>query len=103
TPRRRVEPGHAAKIMTGAPLPEGADAVVMRECAREEDGKVALFLSPEPGENVRRRGEDVRAGDALLEPGSVLRSYEIALLASQGVTRVRVVRRPRVAVLVSGD
>ena len=89
--------------MTGAPLPEGADAVVMRECAREEDGKVALFLTPEPGENVRRRGEDVRKGDALLKPGSILRSYEIALLASQGIARVSVVRRPRVGVLVSGD
>lgn len=93
----------AVKIMTGAPMPEGADAVVMRECAREGEGGVSLYLAPEPGENVRLRGEDVRKGEVLLEPGSPLRPYEIALLASQGISRVRVVRRPRVKVLVSGD
>lgn len=95
--------GEAIKIMTGAPTPPGADAVVMQECTREADSKVDFFIEPKPGEHIRRQGEDVRTGQALLPAGTVLRAYEIALLAAQGAAKIRVIRRPRVAVATSGD
>ena len=98
-----LKSGQAIKIMTGAPMPKGADAVVMRECTRETDSKVEFLLDPKPGEHIRRQGEDVRTGQALLPAGTVLRAYEIALLAAQGAAKIQVIRRPRVAIATSGD
>lgn len=95
--------GHAARIMTGAPLPDGADAVVMQELTRRENGRVTFARSVEPGESVRRKGEDVRAGDKLLDAGALLRPYEIALLASQGFAGVKAIRMPRVSIITTGD
>lgn len=94
----------AARILTGAPVPEGADAVVMQEAVElRETGTVAVPAAPRPGQHIRRRGEDVRAGAPLLAEGTLLRPYEIALLAAQGFESVLVRRRPRVAVLPTGD
>lgn len=99
-----VGPGQAARVLTGAPLPPGADCVVMQELAEiDGDGRVAILQEPAPGQHVRERGEDVRAGRPLLEAGAILRPVEIGLLAAQGVPVVRVVRRPRAAVLATGD
>ncbi len=95
--------GSAAPIFTGAPLPEGADAVVVREDASRDETTVALRFSAPPGHHVRRRGEDLRAGDQLAAAGEVIDPGLVALLASQGHGTVRVHRRPRVAVLVTGD
>ncbi len=100
---RKVNPGEAARIMTGAPLPPGADAIVMQEQSEAGEGHVLVRHRPPSGELIRARGEDVRAGDTILREGARLRPYEIALLAAQGIGRVEVYRRPTVAVLSTGD
>jgi molybdopterin molybdotransferase len=100
----RVGRGEAVKIMTGAPLPRGADAVVMKEfTAPGPDGTVRILRTPRRGDHIRPRGEDVRRGARLLKKGVRLRPYEIALLAAQGIARVQVIRAPRVAILATGD
>lgn len=99
-----IKAGEAARIMTGAPLPGGADSVVMLERTLPgADGRVKIPQATEAGSHVRAKGEDVRAGSLLLKKGSLLRPYEIALLAAQGISEVPVVRRPRVAVVATGD
>ncbi|MBI4051994.1 MAG: molybdopterin molybdotransferase MoeA, partial [Elusimicrobia bacterium] len=99
-----IEPGEAVKIMTGAPLPLGADAVVMVEAtSSEEDGIVRILQTPEIGEHIRRRGEDVRCGDLILREGTRIRPYELALLAAQGIANVSVIRKPSVSLLATGD
>ena len=99
----RVEPGTAVRIMTGAPLPAGADTVVRFEDTRRDGDEVEIVKAPLPGANVRPEGEDVRAGQVVLEPGKVLRPQEIGMLAAVGRVEVAVVRRPRVAILATGD
>jgi len=97
--------GEAARIMTGAPLPPGADAVVPVEQSREgaAPGQVHLDGPVRPGDHLARRGDDVRAGETLLESGDLLGGAEIGTLAACGRTRVRVGGEPRVAVLATGD
>ncbi len=98
-----VGPGEAARIMTGAPLPEGADAVVMQERCRR-DGEAVTVLEPAVrGGFVRAAGEDARAGDLLLPAGTPLGIPEASLLWAQGLLEVEVPRRPKVAILSSGD
>jgi molybdopterin molybdotransferase len=97
-----VGPGEAIRIMTGAPLPAGADTVVPQELAETEPGHVRLAAVPH-GVNVRARGEDVRAGAIVLARGAVLRPQELGLLASLGLREVWVHARPRVAILSTGD
>ena len=95
--------GQTMRIMTGAPMPRGADAVVPIE---QTDGgvvHVSLRTSPAPGQHVRHEGEDVRAGEVILRAGTLLGPGQIALLAAAGLARVRVVPRPRVVVLSTGD
>lgn len=99
-----VGPGQAARVLTGAALPPGADSVVMQELAAPDGrGGVGILQDAEAGQHVRRRGEDIRSGGPLLERGAVLRPAEIGLLAAQGIATVRVVRRPRLAILPTGD
>jgi molybdopterin molybdotransferase len=98
-----VEPGTAARIMTGAPIPEGADAVVMIEFTHEDDGRVVLDQGVRAGENVRPVGVDVAKGDLVLERGIVLGQAEVGLLMTLGFTVVECYRRPTVAVLSTGD
>ncbi len=98
-----VIPGTAVCIMTGAPLPAGADAVVPFENACEEGGIVRLLVSAKPGANVRPTGQDIAAGETVLPKGSELGPAEIGLLASLGYGRVRVHPRPRIAILATGD
>jgi molybdopterin molybdotransferase len=106
-PTRTVGPREAVRIMTGAPMPPGADAVVMQERTRAVPGpglgQVEIQESATPRQNVRDAGEDARAGELLLGAGTVLGIPELALLASQGMTSVRVPRRPRVAIVATGD
>jgi len=102
-PTRAVEAGTCAKIMTGAPVPAGADLVVKVEDAEAlSEGRVRI-LRFDAGRNICVRGEDIRKGATVLEAGHVLRPPEIGLLASVGRERVRVGRRPTVAVLATGD
>ncbi|HIE39450.1 MAG TPA: molybdopterin molybdotransferase MoeA [Anaerolineae bacterium] len=102
-PSVRVTPGTAARVMTGAPLPAGADAVVMVEDSEEEDGWVRFSRRVRPGDGVRPAGSDLAAGQVVLEPGTVLGPAEIGLLATVGRAAARVHPRPRVAVLSTGD
>lgn len=102
-PRQRLTPGTAIKIMTGSPMPDDADAVVRVEDTEERDGRVRIFASVEPGAAVRHPGEDMRAGDTVLQPGRRLRPADIGLLASLGLAAVQVHRRPLVAILSTGD
>jgi molybdopterin molybdotransferase len=98
-----IEPGTAARIMTGAPLPPGADAVIMVEQTEERDGLVRIRQAVEPGDSVHVVGQDVARGQLLLPRGTVLGAAEIGLLATVGRVRVAVHRRPVVAVLATGD
>ncbi len=100
---RALQPGEAARIFTGAPIPDGADSVVMQEDTEAAGGRVRFFVAPKPSDHVRAAGEDVRAGETVLEPGARLGSAHIGLLASLGRSFVRVHRRPRVAILSGGD
>src|SRR6516165_5815936 len=106
-PTRPVGPREAVRIMTGAPIPPGADAVVMQERTRALPGpglgQVEIQETAAPRQNVRDAGEDARAGQLLLAAGTVLGIPELALLAAQGMTFARVPRRPRVAIIATGD
>jgi molybdopterin molybdotransferase len=95
--------GQTASIMTGAPLPAGADAVVMVEFTSQREHRVEITRSVSPGENVVPRGAEARAGGILLERGLRLNPAAIALAASVGKSRLLVYKRPRVAVLTTGD
>jgi molybdopterin molybdotransferase len=99
-----LEPGCAARIFTGAMIPEGADAVVMQEqCEVGADGKVIVNHAPKPGEWIRRAGEDITAGGVILPAGTRLRSQELGLAASVGLAMLPVLRKLRVAVFFTGD
>ena len=96
-------PGTAARIFTGAPIPVGADAVVMQEqCEAVGDG-VRIDTTPRSGEWIRRRGEDVRAGQTVLAAGSRLTPQALGLAASVGAATLSVLRRPRVALFSTGN
>jgi molybdopterin molybdotransferase len=98
-----VGAGEAVRIMTGAPLPKGADAVVMAEVCQEVAGRVEVREAVAPHRHVGALGEDIRAGDRVLRAGRRLRPQDAALLASIGMARIPCVRRPRAALLVTGD
>jgi molybdopterin molybdotransferase len=102
-PDRAVSAGQAMRIMTGAPVPDGADTVVRFEDTRSGPGWVEVLRPPRPGANVRHAGEDVRAGQVVLRPNKLLRPQEIGMLSALGCLQVAVHRRPRVAVLPTGD
>lgn len=107
-PRLEIGPGMAARIMTGAPIPRGADAVVRFEETSEGRGaarnaSVRIYREAAPMDNVRPAGEDIRRGQRVLEAGRLLRPQELGVLAALGRPTVRVHRRPRVALLATGD
>lgn len=98
-----LQPGTAARIFTGAPIPPGADAVVMQERCEHGEGRVLINHAPKAGENVRRAGEDIAAGDEILAAGVRLRPQEIALAAAAGLPELPVYRRVRVGIFFTGD
>jgi molybdopterin molybdotransferase len=102
-PDRAVGAGEAVRIFTGAPIPDGADAVIPQEDVVVDDRVIAIARAVERGAYVRPRGEDVRMGDRVLEPGRRIGAAEIGLLATLGHTPVLVFRRPRVAILSTGN
>ena len=95
--------GQALRIMTGAPMPAGADTVCPQELAARVGERVTVPADLAKGANVRRRGEDVRAGSVVVAAGSALRPQEIGVIASLGFRQVAVTQRPRVALLSTGD
>ncbi len=98
-----VMPGTAVRIMTGAPLPPGADAVVRFEETERKGEWVEIFKEVPVGKDIRLAGEDVRKGELILRKGTVIRPQEIGMLASLGRKEVLVIRRPRVAIIPTGD
>jgi molybdopterin molybdotransferase len=102
-PSRPLRAGETMRIFTGAPLPEGADAVVPQEDVAADNGRITLTASVSSGAYVRPAGEDVRAGDVVVEPGGSIGAAEVGLLATLGYSQVRVFRRPRVAILSTGN
>ena len=100
---RGLEAGEAARIFTGAPLPPGADCVAMQEQCESEGDRVVLQRAAQAGQHLRRRGEEMRAGAAVLARGTLLGAAELSLAAGAGATQVAVHARPRVAILATGD
>jgi molybdopterin molybdotransferase len=98
-----VEPGTAVRIMTGAPVPPGADTVIRFERTRRDGDEVEILEEVQLGRNIRRAGEDVRRGELVLSQGTSLRPQEIGMLASLGRAEAPVLRRPRVAILATGE
>ena len=98
-----LAPGTAARIFTGAPIPEGADCVVIQEVCEAGDDQVTINTVPGPGDNIRLRGEDIGAGSQVIAAGTRLLPQHLGLAASVGVPELAVLRPPRVAVLASGD
>jgi molybdopterin molybdotransferase len=98
-----LQAGTAARIFTGAPVPAGADAVIMQELCEHGEGGVVINHVPRVGENIRRAGEDIAIGAEILKPGIKLRAQDIALAATAGLPELPVYRRVRVGVFFTGD
>jgi molybdopterin molybdotransferase len=98
-----LRPGTAVRIMTGAPLPQGANAVVPAEYATEANSRVELTTAVSPGKHVGRTGEDIAQGNKVFSSGRRLRPQDVGLLASLGIAEVPVVRQPRVRIVVTGN
>ncbi|MFC1864936.1 gephyrin-like molybdotransferase Glp [Chloroflexota bacterium] len=103
TPQKRVNTGECLQIATGAMMPSGADAVVMVEDTEAENGRVKVFKSAYPKANVGRKGEDIKKGSSVLKDGFVLDPGRVGVLASQGISQVRVYQKPKVAILPTGE
>lgn len=110
-PQHEVKPGTAIRIMTGAPVPEGADSVVQFENTDEEKRRksalpiteIGILCKVEPGLNIRKSGEDITRGTTVLRKGTIIRPAEVGVLASLGRSEATVIRRPVVAILATGN
>jgi putative molybdopterin biosynthesis protein len=102
-PRLPVLAGTATPIATGAPIPRGADAVVMVEHTQPVEGAVEVRRAASPGQFISSAGSDIARGEVLLRAGTLIGSREIGILAASGIARVAVVRKPRVAIISTGD
>ena len=100
---KKLEKGKAIRIMTGAPVPKGADAVIPVEETKKENGSVLILRAVTSGENIRKSGEDVKKGNRVISKGDTLRPAEVGMLASVGRSFVSVYQRPLVAILCTGD
>ncbi|MBD2257571.1 gephyrin-like molybdotransferase Glp [Pseudanabaena sp. FACHB-2040] len=102
-PQRLLQPGEAARILTGSMMPEGADTVIMQEVTERTETQVSVLEAPEPQQFVRHRASYYQAGNPLLSPGLRLNAPEVAVLAAAQCVQVSVFRRPRVAILSTGS
>jgi len=100
---KKIEKGKAIRIMTGAPIPKGADTVIPVEETKKEDGFVLIFKAAVLGENIRKSGEDVKKGDRVISQGDTIRPAEVGMLASVGRSFISVYQKPLVAILCTGD
>ena len=98
-----LKPGEAVRIFTGGPLPMGADSVVIQEDTKAEGGKIVILEAPTPGRHIRKAGLDFAAGDAPFAAGRTLSARDVALLAAMNLPWIGVRRKPRVAILSTGD
>jgi molybdopterin molybdotransferase len=101
--RKKINQGEAARIMTGAVIPKGADTVIRQEDTKKDGKTVMIFTGAKKGENIRLAGEDVRKGQLVIRKGGVLRPAHIGMLAALGKASVSVYRKPRVAIMSTGD
>jgi molybdopterin molybdotransferase len=98
-----LKENQAARIMTGAPIPSGADTVIPVEETKEKDGRVFIYKQSPKGAHVRYKGEDIRKNEKVLTKGKLIRPGEIAVLAALGYSKIKVVKTPQVAILATGD
>ena len=104
TPKKTLRGNEAIRIMTGAVMPQGADSVVMvEETQWEEKDKVKILKEVKFDENVRKKGEDIKRGEVIIEKGTLITSAHIGILASLGISKIKVTRKPKVAILATGD
>jgi molybdopterin molybdotransferase len=99
----RIHEFEAARIMTGAPVPEGADAVAMFEYVKELEDEIEVLKPVTPGKNISLKGEDVKKGDVLLRKGRKIKPQDVAITAAMGISKLTVYRRPTVAIIATGD
>jgi molybdopterin molybdotransferase len=102
-PQKTIQPGQAARILTGSMMPPGADTIVIQEETQRQDNTVTILSAPTPQAFVRHRAEFYQAGSPLLQPGTVLAAPDIAVLAAAQCLKVPVYRRPRIAILSTGS
>lgn len=100
---KNLKKGEAIKIATGAPIPEGADAVVMEEYTVEDGNSLDVEMSLTPGENINPQGEDLKNGDLVLKRGKLLKAADVAIIASAGYRTVKVFKKPEVGVITTGS
>jgi len=103
TPDSPLEKGQTIRILTGAPLPEGAEAVVSQEFTREDNHKITFFADAAPGRNVLKKGTDVSEGEQIVYKGEILTAGHAGLLAAAGLESILVYRLPKVAIIATGD
>ncbi len=101
--KAEVASGKAVKLMTGNKLPKGANAVIMQEQVKREGNKIYVLRPVAPGQNVAFKGEDIKRGQIILRKGQILRPQDLSLLKSVGIKSVKVKRKPRVGIIVTGD
>jgi len=100
---KKIKKGEAARIMTGAVIPEGADSVIRQEDTQKDGRTVTIYITAKKGEHIRFAGEDVRKGELVVKKGSVLRPAHIGMLAASGKAFISVYQKPRVAIMSTGD
>ncbi|MDH5614386.1 MAG: molybdopterin molybdotransferase MoeA, partial [Gammaproteobacteria bacterium] len=100
---KMLVPGTAARIFTGAPVPDGADAIVMQELTEKDGDCVIVKATPRKGDHIRKSGEDICAGDRILSAGQKLRPQELGLAASVGIGELPVYRKLKIAIFSTGD
>lgn len=101
--QREVKHGHAVKIMSGAVIPEGAEAVISNEFASDDGVDVSVVNNAIPGQNILPRGTDIKKGELIIEKGTRLRPQQIGLIAAAGLSSVRVYKTPRVTIMATGN
>jgi molybdopterin molybdotransferase len=102
-PKTRIKAGQAARIMTGAPLPEGADAIVRMEDIRTEADRVVILTKASKGQDIRHAGDDVRIGEKIISRGDIIRPAEVGMLASLGRAFIFIYQRPLIAIVATGN
>jgi molybdopterin molybdotransferase len=100
---KKIKKGEAARIMTGAVIPEGADSVIRQEDTKKNGKTIVIYTSAEKGQNIRFAGEDVQKGELVVNKGSALRPADIGMMAALGKAFISVYQRPRVAIMSTGD
>jgi molybdopterin molybdotransferase len=101
--KKEVGKGKAIKLMTGNKIPKGANAVIMQEHVKREGNRIYVLRPVAPGQNVSFKGEDIKKGEVLLRKRQILRAQDLALLKSVGIKRIKVKRKPKVGIIVTGD